>query len=176
MSLRAAVLLALVACLVAAPVAGAQRLGWNERAKYAGKPVMSYRVVSLTFGKNGWNAHVSMRNLSQKTIRVGKSFGVGFWTSRRATSLREVVGFASATTFSSRVPAVLKPGQSWTGVISGGGSLNTNARVYARVIFGPFTGFPGQRTSVVWITDHSEPLGTAPATPRPTTTVPGPVI
>jgi hypothetical protein len=135
---------------------------------------MSYRVVSLTFGKSGWNAHVSFRNLSNKTIRVGHEFGVGFWTSRGATSLRQVVGFATATKFSSAVPTVLKPGQSWTGVIGGGGSLDTNARVYARVVFGPFTGFPGQRSAVLWITDHAKALGTV-ATP-PATTVPGPVI
>src|SRR5262245_15477884 len=173
MSLRAAVLLALVAWLVAAPAAGAERLGWNEKAKYAGKPVMSYRVVSLTFGERGWNAHVSFRNLSSRTIRVGNEFGVGFWTSRKATSLQEVAGIASATTFSSKVPAVLKPGQSWTGVIGGRGQLNSRGRVYARVIFGPFTGFPGQRSAVWWITDHARALGSGPPT---TTTVPGPVI
>lgn len=173
MSPRAAVVLAVAVCLVAAPAAGAERLGWNEKAKYAGKPVMSYRVVSLTFGRTGWNARVSFRNLSKQTIRVGKQFGVGFWTSRTATSLQEVAGIAAATKFSSKVPTELKPGESWTGVIGGSGRLQAGARVYARVIFGPFTGFPGQRSSVWWITDHAEPFGSGP---KATTTVPGPVI
>jgi hypothetical protein len=172
-SSRSALVLAVVAWLVAAPAAGAERLGWNEQAKYAGKPVMSYRVVSLTFGKSGWNARVSFRNLSEKTIRVGNEFGVGFWTSSKATSMQEVAGIASATTFSSKVPVVLKPGQSWTGVIGGHGRLHAGGRVYARVIFGPFTGFPGQRSAVWWITDHAQPLGSGPP---PTTAVPGPVI
>ena len=173
MSPRAAVVLVAAACLVAAPVAGAERLGWDEQAKYAGKPVMSYRVVSLTFGKSGWNAHVSFRNLSKQTIRVGNQFGVGFWTSRKATSLQELAGLASATTFSSKMPAVLRPGESWTGVIGGKGQLHAGGRVYARVIFGPFTGFPGQRSAVWWITDHVQALGSGPP---PSTTVPGPVI
>ena len=59
-------------------------------------------------------------------------------------------------------------------IVKIGGSLNTNARVYARVIFGPFTGFPGQRSAVVWITDHARAIGTV--TVPPATTVPGPVI
>ena len=175
MSVRVVAVLAAAACLVAAPVASAEKLGWNEKAKYAGKPVMSYRVVSLTLGKTSWNAHVSMRNLSNKTIKVGNEFGVGFWTSPKAETLQQVVAFATATKFSSKVPTELKPGASWTGVIGGGGHLDATGRFYARVIFGPFTGFPGQASSVVWITDHAKTVGAATA-PRPTTSAPGPVI
>jgi hypothetical protein len=162
-----------------APVAGAARVNWNEKAKYAGKPVMSYRVVSLTFTKTGWTAVVSFRNLSHKTIKVGNRFGVGFWTKAHATDLSQAVGFGSATLFSSKVPTVLKPGDQWSGVIGGIGSLNRSGHVYARIIFGPFTGFPGQTSSVVWITDHAQSLiatKVAKAKPKPTTTTPGPVM
>jgi hypothetical protein len=169
---RSILVLATAACLVAAPAASAERVGWNEKAKVGGKPVMSYKVVSLTFGKSGWSARVSFRNLSQQTIRVGNEFGVGFWSSSKATSLADVVGFAAATKFSSTPPKVLKPGASWTGVISGSGELATNRRVYARVVFGPFSGFPGARTPVFWLTDHVKAYGSG-ASPPPAA---GPVI
>jgi hypothetical protein len=169
-----ALAIAAAACLAAAPLAAADRLGWNEKAKYAGKPVMSYRVVSLTLGKSRWNAHVSFRNLSNRTIRVGNEFGVGFWTSSKATDLADAVGFAAATTFSSKPPTALKPGDSWSGVISGHGRLTNPGRLYARVVFGPFIDFPGQSTAVLWITDHAKALGARQIAPR--TTVPGTVI
>ena len=156
----ASVVLAAATFLAAAPVSSADRLGWNEKAKYKGKSVMSYQVASLTITASSWSARVSFHNLSHKTIRVGNEFGVGFWPSSTATSLSEAIGFATATKFSSRPPAVLKPGASWSGVIGGSGQLASGTRVYARVVFGPFTGFPGQSTAVVWITDHAQPMGT----------------
>jgi hypothetical protein len=165
---------AAVASLLAVPLAGAARLGWNEQAKIAGKPVMSYEVASLTFGKTSWSAHVSFRNLTKRSIRVGNEFGVGFWSSRKATDLTEAVGFATATRFSSRPPTKLAPGQGWTGVIGGSGRLDRSRSVYARVIFGPFSDFPGQATPVVWITDHTKALAAAHG--KPLAPVPGPVI
>ncbi len=181
-SARLALAVAAFALLATAPVAGAARVNWNEKANYAGKPIMSYKVESLTFTKTGWTAVVSFRNLSQKTIRVGNRFGVGFWTKAHATDLAKAVGFGTATQFSSKVPTVLKPGDHWSGVIGGLGYLNRSGHVYARLIFGPFTGFPGQTSSVVWITDHAQSLlATKVAKPAPkktttTTTTPGPVM
>src|SRR5262249_34998028 len=115
-SCRRGLILAIAAavCLATAPLAAAERVGWSEEAKYAGKPVMSYRVVSLTLAKSHWNARVSFRNLSKATIRVGNGFGVAFWTSRKATDLADAVGFASASSYSSTPPAMLKPGASWS--------------------------------------------------------------
>jgi hypothetical protein len=162
-------------CLLTAPVAAAEKLGWNEKAKFEGKPVMSYTVTSLTFDKTGWSAKVSMRNLSKRTIKVGNEFGVGFWTNGKATDLTQAVGLATATKFSTRPPTSLKPGQSWSGTIGGDGKLNRQNVIYARVIFGPFADFPGQSAPVVWITDHSTALG-AKATTKPTAPIPGPAI
>jgi hypothetical protein len=157
---RSPAVLAVVACLAAAPVSSADRLGWNENAKYKGKSVMSYQVASLTVTASSWSARVSFHNLSRKTIRVGNEFGLGFWSNDTATGLTQAIGFATATKFSSRPPAVLKPGGSWSGVIGGSGQLAGGTRVYARVVFGPFNGFPGQSAAVVWITDHAKPMGT----------------
>jgi hypothetical protein len=160
--------------MLAVPVAGAARPGWNEQAKIAGKPVMSYTVASLTFGPTSWSARVSFRNLTKRPIRVGNEFGVGFWSSRKATGLTQAVGFATATRFSSKPPTTLAPGQAWAGVIGGSGQLDRSRSVYARVIFGPFGDFPGQTAPVVWITDHAKPL--AATTGKPSPAIPGPVI
>jgi hypothetical protein len=165
---------AVAACLVTAPVAGAQKLGWNEKAKFGGKPVMSYTVESLTFGKSSWTARVSFRNLSTHSIRVGSEFGVGFWTKGNVTDLTRAVGLATATRYSSKPPATLKPGQSWSGVIGGDGRLARTSRVYARVIFGPFADFPGHATPVVWITDHATALNAKKHKSSPP--IPGPAI
>jgi hypothetical protein len=165
---------AVVACLLAVPVAGAARVGWNEQAKIAGKPVMSYTVASLTFGKTNWSARVSFRNLTKRPITVGNEFGVGFWSSRKATDLTHAVGFATATKFSSKPPTKLAPGQRWTGVIGGTGRLDRSRSIYARVIFGPFSDFPGQAAPVVWITDHAKALAATPGKSSPP--IPGPVI
>ncbi len=185
---RLALAVAAVALLATAPVAAAARVNWNEKAKYAGKPVMSYSVVSITFSRTGWRAVVSFRNLSHKPIQVGNKFGIGFWTNGKSTDFTKAIGLAPVTRFSTKVPAVLRPGDYWSGVISGTGVPNGTGRVFARVIFGPFTGFPGQASSVVWITDHAQPLvavkvttpkkGTPKPKPKPTTTttIAGPVI
>jgi hypothetical protein len=161
-------------CVLAPAAAGATRVGWHETAKVAGARVMSYRVDSLSVRTSGWSAHVSFKNLSTRTIRVGSQFGVAFYLDPNAEDLTYAVGFASATKFSKPTPTVLRPGASWTGVISGSGTLLLSGRVYARVVFGPFTGVPGESTAIVWITDHKTTIGSKAATPTPPAT--GPVI
>jgi hypothetical protein len=165
---------AAAAFLVVAGSAAAKRVTWNEAAKSGGAKVMTYTVDSLTFNAKGWSAHVSFHNVSQKTIGMSarREFGAAFFADPKSESLSRAVGFATATTFSSKLPTSLKPGDSWTGTISGTGKLTSNGRVYARVVFGPFSGLPGTTSAVVWITDHSMTLGkaAAPATPV------GPVI
>ena len=53
----------------------------------------------------------------------------------------------------------LKPGATWTGMISGTGQLAASRpSLYARVVFGPLTGVAGQTAPVYWITDHSKTL------------------
>jgi hypothetical protein len=163
-----------VACLLVVSSATAGRVAWNEAAKSGGVKVMTYTVDSLTFGANGWSAHVSFRNVSHVSIgmSVRREFEAAFFADPKTETLTQAVGFAPATTFSSKLPTLLKPGASWTGTISGTGRLSTNQRIYARVVFGPFSGLPGTKTSVVWITDHSLTLGKAAVPVGPT----GPVI
>jgi hypothetical protein len=146
-------------CLALAPAAGAERLGWKETAKVAGAPVMVYRVDSLTFGSASWSARVSMQNISKKTIKVGNSFGVAFWTDPKSEKLDAAFLFGRVSKYSTKLPSSLKPGASWSSVITGMGKPPTTRTLYARIIFGPFSPFPGHAGPVVWITDHAKKIG-----------------
>jgi len=161
---------------VAPAAAAAGTVRWNETATIDGARVMTYHVDSISIRSTGWSARVSFRNISNRTIQVGSEFGVAFYADPKAEDLTEAVGFASATKFSTPTPTTMKPGASWTGIISGTGNLSTSGTFYARVVFGPFTGLPGESTSIVWITDHKTTVrgsgGAAPPPPPPV----GPVI
>jgi hypothetical protein len=167
---------AATACFVLTASASAGRVGWNEAAKSKGKSVMTYTVDTLTFNAKGWSAHVSFHNVSHVTIGVRSEFGVAFFANPTTENLSKEIGWAAATTFSTKLPTSLKPGDSWTGTIGGDGKLTIKEKVWARVVFGPFSSLPGQTMPVVWITDHSLPLGKAPSqAPAPVQPV-GPVI
>jgi hypothetical protein len=161
-------LLALAAPLLLALPALASTVNWDETAKIDHAKVMHYQVDSITLGKTGWTAKVTFSNESKVTIKVGKDFGLAFYRDKHAEALAKAVGLAQASTFSSTVPTSLKPGQQWSGTISGKGTLTaSDTPTYARVVFGPFTGLPGEKKSVVWITDHAltvpAGVGSAPA-------------
>jgi hypothetical protein len=173
--LGATAVVALVSSFALAGSASAGRVAWNEAAKAEGKNVMTYKVDTLTFGKTGWQAHISFHNVSHTTIGMSpkREFGAAFFTDPKTETLSGAVGFASATMFSSKLPTSLKPGDSWTGTIGGRGTLSTKQKIYVRVVFGPFSHLPGTTTEVVWITDHSMTLGAT----QPVVTPPaGPVI
>jgi hypothetical protein len=149
----------LVAAMLAVPAFPALGVNWNETAKDGKVPVLSFHVTSLTIGKTTWSAHVSFGNLSKKTVEVGNQFGVAFFESPTSEDLSTAAALAPATKFSPARPVVLKPGATWTGVISGTGELTgSRPRLYARVVFGPLTGVAGQTKPVSWITDHAKSL------------------
>jgi hypothetical protein len=51
---------------------------------------------------------------------------------------------------------VLAPGASWSGTIGGDGYLHpSKTERWARVVFGPLKGLPGQSSAVYWVTDHA---------------------
>ncbi len=160
--------------LLAPAAAAAGTVGWNETAKIAGARVMTYRVDTISIRSDGWSARVSFKNISQRTIRVGSEFGIAFYADPAAEDLSQAVGFAAATKFSTPTPTVMKPGASWSGVIGGSGRLTASGTFYARIVFGPFTGLPGENSSVVWITDHKTTVHGKGTTPPPPST--GPVI
>jgi hypothetical protein len=167
-------LLALIGAvfLFAVPAALAADVSWTETARINHVATMRYKVESLTIAKTSWSARISFTNLSQKPITVGSQFGLSFYADRKTESLSHALGFALATKFSSALPTVLKPGATWSGVISGSGSLAADGQVYARVVFGPFKGMPGETRAVDWITDHATAVGSGSHKPAD----PGPVI
>jgi hypothetical protein len=125
---------------------------------------MRFHVDSFTFGKNTWSAHVSIANVSKKTIRVGNRFGAAIFDNSKTENLDQEIGLAVALSFSPARPTVLKPGATWTGTISGQGRLQPSASTrWARLVLGPLSGLPGQSRAVWWVTDHA--LTLAPTAP-----------
>jgi hypothetical protein len=149
----------LLAAIVASSLAGgaaAGKVAWNEKAKDGKVPVMGFRVDSFAFGKKTWSAHVTLTNLSKSTIAIGDNFRAAIYADSKAEDPSQAIGFALVFTFSPARPKSLAPGASWTGTIGGYGSLTSSGSVrYARLVFGPLRGLPGQKGAVYWITDHA---------------------
>jgi len=150
---QAAIAAATAGLLTAGPAA-ATTVHWNETATVNHVKVMGYRVDSLTVGKGSWTASVSFTNESSATLKVGTQFGLAFYADKSAEALSKEVGFAHVTEVSSQIPTSLGPGASWSGTIGGTGKLTIRNTLYTRVVFGPFTGLPGEKNPVVWITNH----------------------
>ena len=149
------VLAMLVACSLAVG-ASAGKVSWDEKAKDGKVAVMGFHVHSLAFGKRRWSAHVTFTNLSKQTIRIGANFGAAIFGDSKTEDLSRAIGFALALRFSPARPTALAPGASWNGTIGGDGTLSSSASVrYARVVFGPLRGLPGQKGAVYWVTDHA---------------------
>jgi hypothetical protein len=99
---------------------------------------------------------VTIKNDSRRTIRVGDEFGVEIFATKAQTNLNKGLAFGHAISFSPKRPVELRPGESWTGTIGGAGHPPTStASRYARLVFGSFTGVPGQRGAILWVTDHA---------------------
>src|SRR5580765_2885456 len=79
-------------CLFLAASATSAHVGWNESAKAKGQKVMTYKVDSLTFDKQGWRAHVSFRNVSKVNIGVRHEFAVAFFDDPKAEALPQRIG------------------------------------------------------------------------------------
>ena len=153
--LAALALPAAAAALVAAGPAAATAVHWDETATIDHVKVMRYRVDSLTVGAKSWSAQITFINESKATLKVGTQFGLAFYSNDTTQALSKDVGFAEVTEVSAKLPTTMKPGASWSGTIGGTGKLSLESTLYTRVVFGPFTGLPGEKTPVVWITNHS---------------------
>ena len=155
-SLAALTAAASLAGALAASGSAATPLHWNETAKDGSTAVLRFRVTSLTVTQTGWSAHVAFSNLSKKVVQVGNQFGIAFFANGKATDPTKATALVQATSFSPARPAKLEPGQTWTGIISGAGALETTKTSgYVRVLFGPFAGVPGEKGTIDWITDHA---------------------
>ena len=145
--------------LLVVPAQAAKALNWNETFKNADGRVLNFRVTSLTVTQTRWTAHVSFTNLSKQTVHVGNEFAIAFFPNAKTTDPVHSSSLLQATAFSPKRPSALKPGASWTGTIGGTGQLETTKTSgYTRILFGPFTGVPGQKSATYWITDHETPV------------------
>ncbi|HWB21516.1 MAG TPA: hypothetical protein VG652_01360 [Gaiellaceae bacterium] len=157
---------AVAAGLLVAPAFAAKALNWNETFKNADGKVLNFKVTSLTVTQTGWSAKVSFANLSKQTIQVGNEFGIAFFANSKTTNPINASALAQATTFAPKRPTALKPGATWAGVIGGSGQLETaKTSGYARILFGPFVGVPGQKAATSWITDHATSIPATSLTP-----------
>jgi hypothetical protein len=150
--------LAMLAAATLFAVPALAGLGWSETALADGKPLMSFSVDKLSIGAKRWSAHVSFRNLSHRTVRVGNDFGLAVYSKARIVPMSRPEAFGRATSFSTPRPTRLRPGASWSGTIAGPGRPKVSGLGFARILFGPFTGLPAGPTPFLWITDHSLPL------------------
>jgi urease beta subunit len=136
---------------------------WRETATVKGKPLMSFTVDKVSIGSQRWSAHVSFRNLSKRTVRVGNDFGLIVYRKATIEPNTRPEAFGRATSFSTPRPLRLEPGASWSGTIAGPGRPKVTGMGYARILFGPFTGLPRGPDPFLWITDHSIPLDFSPS-------------
>jgi hypothetical protein len=147
---------AAVAAVLLAPSAQAQQqisLNWREHLSYQNRPIMSFRVDEIQLRANSWSVRAKYTNLSKVNVTYVKNvFNLGVWT--RVTATCKHVGLP-ARRFVPPIPATLRPGRSWSGVISGSG--RPPPRAFLRFVFALFRGPPnayGPHHSFGWITDH----------------------
>ena len=147
--------------------AGPQRatLGWREIAGEAGEQLV-FSVESLEILSDGWKAKLSVENRSTTSYKVASTlsrpFGLMVFSSGDYDDLMEqnesgtLPTVRPATGYAPRLPAVLEPGDSWTGTISAPGALVANG--WVRVVFGALISVVEPRDVVSWISDHTYQL------------------
>jgi len=176
----ALLLLALSGCAgggAAVPVAvkaGPQtaKLDWIE--PYPAKdPALVFKVASFTVTPTGWSAQISVQNTSDigwgvggKRYEAELAFGVMLFPNDDQKELeqrnrnKDMPALRAATSYTPALPAVIKAGTTWSGVISAPGALA--AGLWVRLSFGPFraVGDPpnGVSSDFQWFTDHAHQL------------------
>ena len=132
------------------------RVSWTETWKVRGVPVLRFDVTQLTVDKRTWSAHVSFHNLLKTAVSLPRNnFGIAFYPSATLTPTTHPEAYGVADSFSHARPVTLKPGASWSGVISGPGEPKVTGKTWARIVFGAFGGIPHSPKLSLWITDHS---------------------
>jgi hypothetical protein len=156
--------------------AGPQRanLGWREEFGPPGEKLV-FSVQSLEIMKDGWRAEVGLENDTSVPYQVtgphaplDRTFGLMLFPSGEKSDLDEqnesgtLPAVRPAVTFRPKPPAILEPGQSWSGTISAPGALVADS--WVRVVFGALisVGTPPDDLPeyVVWITDEAHRLRT----------------
>jgi hypothetical protein len=144
--------------------AGPQRatLGWREVTGEPGEQLV-FSVETIAVLSDGWSARVSVENRSTTSYKVASAleqpFGLMVSSSGDYDELIEqnesgtLPTVRPATTYDPRLPAILEPGDSWSGTISAPGALVANG--WVRVVFGALISVVEPRDVVPWISDHT---------------------
>jgi hypothetical protein len=144
--------------------AGPQKaiLGWREVAG-EGDEQFVFSVKSLQVLSDGWKVELSVENRSTTSFKFASTleqpFGLMVFSSGDYDQLTEqnesgtLPTVRPATDYSPQLPAVLEPGDAWTGTISARGALVANG--WVRVVFGALVSVVEPRDVLPWISDHT---------------------
>jgi hypothetical protein len=147
--------------------AGPQKatLGWREVAGEGGEQLV-FSVKTLEVLSDGWRAELSVENRSTTSYKVASTleqpFGLMVFSSGDYQELTEqnesgtLPTVRPATTHKPQLPAILEPGDSWTGTISAPGALVANS--WVRVVFGALISVVQPGEVISWISDHTHRL------------------
>jgi hypothetical protein len=147
-------------------------LDWRETFGTGDEQVV-FEVERLEVLRDGWRAHLAVRNESSIAWEVGdpratldRSFGVMLFASGKASELSErnsrntLPAVRPASSYEPSLPEILEPRASWEGVISAPGSLVAGS--WVRIVFGTLIAIgptpEGLEERIVWITDHTTRL------------------
>lgn len=160
--------------VAAAPPQSAE-VAWTESFPEAG-PALIFRVGTVRIRPDRWEADISIENQTDRPYEIPSAasakrlFGVMIFEDddlgelERRSKAGELPTTRAAQSALPELPAVLAPGQRWTGTIAAAGSLP--AGQWMRVVFGPLAvegKVPsGVEPEVIWITDHAYRLAGVP--------------
>jgi hypothetical protein len=137
-------------------------LGWRETTGEPGEQLVFY-VEKLEVLRNGWRVELALENRTSTSIRVMSTqlqpFGLMVLSTGDYEAFEQLArddalpAVRPAVDYAPRPPAILEPGDSWSGVISAPGALVAGS--WVRVVFGGLVSVVRPRESMAWITDHT---------------------
>jgi hypothetical protein len=140
-------------------------LGWEESFG-KGRQVLVFSVESLEVLADGWRADIALENRTNTSYEVGathdRPFGLMLLSTGDHDALEEqnkagtLPLIRPASRYEPDLPAILEPGDSWSGTISAPGALVAGG--WVRVVFGSLVSVVDRDVGVSWITDHAHPL------------------
>jgi hypothetical protein len=147
--------------------AGPQKivLGWEESVG-SGREKLVFSVESLEILEDGWRADIALQNLTNTSYEVGathdRPFGLMLLSTGDQDALEEqneagtLPLIRPASRYEPQLPAILEPGDSWSGTISAPGALVANS--WVRVVFGLLVSVVDRDEQLSWISDRTHQL------------------
>jgi hypothetical protein len=140
-------------------------LGWEESVG-SGRERLVFWVESLEVLTDGWRVDIALENRTSTSYEVGATHDSPFGLMLLSTDDQEVLEelneagtlplIRPASRYEPQLPAILEPGDSWSGTISAPGALV--AKSYVRVVFGRLVSVVDSGEQLSWITDRTYQL------------------